>query len=189
MHDAFRELINDEIIIIRKYEDVDHYCLDIHNKKSEIRNFIRQEPFIERAKLVKPESKYFEGYDEQFIRSTERAWPNRGSYYYCTKKEDSKHWKVIIVTKPNTKTVTINFGSLADPKSRISKMWEVIFKIWENRKTDTIYKKMAEDKDQKLFGNNRQPSTAIFHIFEYLGWIKEVGKYRNSILYKVVKST
>ena len=121
MHDAFRELINDKIIIIRKYEDVDHYGLDIRNKKSEIRNFIRQEPFIERAKLVKPESKYFEGYDEQFIRSTERAWPNRGSYYYCTKKEDSKHWKVIIVTKPNTRQIIINFGSLADPKSRISK--------------------------------------------------------------------
>jgi len=44
---------------------------------------------------------------------------------------------------------------------------------------------MAEDTDQKVFGNNRQPSTCGFQIFEYLGWIKESGKKGNIIYYVV----
>ena len=188
MKDALQELIKDKIIIITEDNHEPQYYLDNQDKISEIRNFTRQEPFLERAQILTPPNNLFDGFEERFLRSTERAWPNRGTYYYYTKLDDSLHWKVIIITKPNAKPTTIDMGSLAEEESRISKMWKIILEVWKNKPSDTIYKKMAEDKDQKLFGNNRQPSTACFHIFEYLGKLKEVGKYRNSILYIVVEN-
>ena len=104
---------------------------------------------------------------------------------YCTKDGDPDYWRVVIRTKPNAQPTAIVLGSLADKESKISKMWKVILKVWKNNNNQPIYKKMAEDEDQKIFSNNRQPSTADFSIFEHLRWLKEVGKKSNTIYYNI----
>lgn len=185
MQEAFNQLVEDKIIITEMSNDKIYYLLDFIDKPSEIRELLRKEPFIERAKLIRPEKGYFEGFDNIFNRVTERAWPNRGTYYYCIKEDNPEFWKVVVRTKPNVKPTTYVLGDLKDPQSRIAKMWKVILKIWIKNKKMRIWKKMAEDADQKVFGNNRQPSTCGFQIFEYLGWIKESGKKGNIIYYVI----
>ena len=88
MQEAFNQLVEEKIIITEMSKDTRYYLLDFIDKPSEIREILRKEPFIERAKLIKPEKNYFEGFDNIFNRVTERAWPNRGTYYYCIKKEN-----------------------------------------------------------------------------------------------------
>ena len=136
--------------------------------------------------MIKPEKKYFDGFKNIFNRVTERAWPNRGTYYYCVKQDNPEFWKVVIRTKPNAKPTTIQLGDLKDPKSRIAKMWKVILKVWKKYKQTPIWKKRVEDADQTIFGNNRQPSTCAFQIFEHLGWLKESGKKGNMIYFVVI---
>lgn len=183
--EAFDSLVEDKILITEVSNDVRYYLLDFIDKASEIRDILRKEPFIERAKMFKPASTYFEGFTVKFTKVTERAWPNRGTYYCCVKNDDPDFWKVVIMTKPNIKPTTKILGSLTDKQSTITKMWKVILKIWKNNDKNPIYKKMAEDAAQKIFGNNRQPTTAGFSIFEHYDWLKEVGKKGNIIYYQI----
>ena len=185
MQEAFNQLVKEKIIITEMSNENRYYLLDFIDKPSQIREILRKEPFIKRAKMFKPEKEFFDGFDNIFNRVTERTWPNRGTYYYCIKKDNPEFWKIVIRTKPNVKPTVYALGDLKDPESRIAKMWQVILKVWiENEKTP-IWKKLAEDADQKVFGNNRQPSTCGFQIFEYLDWLKESGKKGNIIYYVV----
>lgn len=176
MEEAFECLVEEKIIITEMSNENRYYLLDFIDKPSQIREILRKEPFIERAKMIKPEKEYFEGFENVFNRVTERAWTNRGTYYYCIKKENPELWKVVIRTKPNVKPTIYVLGDLKDKESRIAKMWKVILKVWVENNKKPIWKKLAEDADQKTFGNNRQPSTCGFQIFEHLGWLKESGK-------------
>lgn len=185
MQHAFDSLVEDKILITEMSNNIRYYLLDFVDKASEIRDILSREPFIERAKMIKPEKSYFEGFTEVFTKVTERAWPNRGTYYYCIKDDDPYYWKVIIRTKPNAEPTSIVLYSLTDLESKITKMWQIILKVWRDNNKKPIYKKMAEDEDQKIFSNNRQPSTAGFSVFEHLGWLKEVGKKGNIIYYDV----
>ena len=186
MQQAFGELVEDKIIIVDMSDTGEFYLLNFIEKPSEIREVLRKEPFIERAKTVKPEKKFFEGWVNVFERATERAWPNRGIYYYCTKKDNPDFWKVVIRTKPNVMPTTINLGDLKDPESRIAKMWKVILEVWITNNREPIWKKRAEDANQTVFGNNRQPATCGFQIFEYMGWLKEKRKKGNTIYYDII---
>lgn len=185
MQEAFNQLVEDKIIITEMSNEKRYYLLDFIDKPSEIREILRKEPFIERAKMIRPEKEFFDGFDNIFNRVTERAWPNRGTYYYCIKKDNPEFWKVVIRTKPNVKPNTYVLGDLKDPESRISKMWQVILRVWIENERKPIWKKKAEDADQKVFGNNRQPSTCGFQIFEHLGWLKETRK-KGNVIYFVV---
>jgi len=183
---AFESLTEDKLILKTKGTKEIFYMLDNFEKTSEIRSIVRREPFTDRAEKIKPEKNMFDGLIELFNASTERAWPNRGIYYYCVKEDDLYYWTILIKTKPDVaKPTTIRLGSLLEKNSKISNMWKTIVKVWIKNKRKPIYKKMAEDDNQKDFGNNRQPGTAAFTLFESLKWIKEVGKRRNSYLYEV----
>jgi len=186
LREAFESLVSEKIIIQSSSGEKRFYMLNLWEKMSEIRNLIHREPFAEKAGKVRPNESYFKGLKEQFTRATERAWPNRGTYYYCVKENDSHDWVVLIVTRPTlTRPLKINLQSLKEKDSRITKMWRVIVKVWKRNNKEPIYKKMAEDEDQTVFGNNRQPSTCAFQIFEHLKWLKEVGKKGNKIFYQV----
>lgn len=187
LKEAFESLINDKVIIQSSSGEKRFYQLNLWEKSAEIRNLIRREPFAERAARVKPNAVYFNGLKEMFTRATERAWPNRGTYYYCIKEDDTDYWLVLIKTKPTiTKPDRIVLGSLKERDSKISKMWRVVIKVWKKNDKEPIWKKMAEDEDQTIFGNNRQPSTCAFQLFEHLKWIKEIGKKGNKMLYQII---
>ena len=183
---AFESLIEDKFILKTKGTEEIFYMLDNFEKVSDIRNIVRREPFTDRAGKIKPEKDKFKGLIELFNASTERAWPNRGIYYYCVKENNPYHWTILIKTKPTVGTITtMNLGSLLDKKSKISNMWKTIVKVWIKNKKEPIYKKLAGNANQIDFSNNRQPSTAGFTIFVSLGWLKEVGKKSNSYFYMV----
>lgn len=188
LKEAFESLVSEKIIIQSSSGEKKFYQLNLWEKTAEIRNLIHREPFAETAARVRPNAVYFKGLKELFTRATERAWPNRGTYYYCVKEDDPHHWIVLIKTKPTiAKPDRINMESLRERNSKISKMWRVIVRVWKRDGKKPIWKKKAEDEDQPTFGNNRQPSTCAFQIFEYLGWIKEIGKKGNKILYQVIE--
>lgn len=187
LKEAFESLVTEKIIIQSSSGEKRFYQLNLFEKMSEIRNFIRREPFAERAGRVRPNQTFFKGLNELFTRATERAWPNRGTYYYCVKEDDPNFWIVLIVTRPTiTKPDRITLGSLKEKDSRISKMWRILIKVWRRNNKEPIWKKLAEDEDQQVYGNNRQPATCAFQIFEQLKWIKEVKKTGNKMLYQVV---
>lgn len=184
MQEAFNQL-EEKTIISEVVDERKYYLSDFINKPSQIREILRKEPFIERAQMIKPDDRFFDGFDNIFNRVTERAWPNRGTYCYCTKKDNPEYWKAVIRTRPNARPTVYVLGDLKDRESRIAKMWKVILNVWIENQKNPIWKKLAEDANQTVFGNNRQPSTCGFQIFEYLGWLKEDGKRRNTIYYVI----
>lgn len=180
---AWDYLLKSEIII--KHGDNEMYFLNTWKKPTEIREIFQEEPLSERSESMRPERKYFENLVEQFTITTEQAWPNQGTYYFCTDEDDPSTWNVIIRSKPNKPPIVYRLGSIKDKNSRLSKMWIVILSVWIDGNKKPIYKKLAEDKDQKTFGNNRQPATAGFTIFNKFGWLEETSRRGKQIFYKI----
>lgn len=182
---AWEELIKSKIIIETNRNSGKSFILNTWEKATEIRNIFVTEPIPERAINVKPDKKYFENLVERFTHTTENAWPNQGTYYFCTREDDVYDWIVFFRSKPNKRHTTYNLGSIKDENSTISTMWKVIVNVWKDNEKQPVYKKMAEDRDQKTFGNNRQPATAGFAIFLKFGWIQEVSRRGKQIFYQI----
>ncbi len=91
------------------------YTLNFAEKSSEIESIIKNEPFEEKSN-IKPTDKEF-----RFRDASSRGFPNRGFYYFCTKKDDPNYWIVLIKTKPNLPPYRIILGSITDKNSR--KIW------------------------------------------------------------------
>lgn len=181
---AFDDLISKKILFQIR---LGHYQLNTFEFISEIRRIKNIEPIGMRSKEMLPMDKYFKGYIEQFTLTTQNSWPHRGIYYCCTKKDDVSDWKIIFRANPTKDPRVYYFGSLMDSDSTILKMWKTVVKIWKKNKKQPIYKKMAEDVNQKDFNNNRQPGTAAFEIFRKFGWIHETGKKGKQIFYQIDK--
>ncbi len=183
---AWNALIKSKIIIEANKTEGNLFLLNSWEKATEIRDIFVSEPIPERAVNIRPDKKYFENLVERFTHTTENAWPNQGTYYFSTKEDDPTHWTVFFRSKPNKKHTTYDLGSIKDKQSIISTMWTVIVQVWKDSKKQPIYKKMAEDKDQKTFGNNRQRGTAGFAIFLKFRWVKEVSRKGKQVFYQIV---
>ena len=183
---AWENLVKTKIIIELNDKNKKVFVLNSWEKATEIRNIFVKEPILERVVNTRPANKYFRNLQEQFIHTTEQVWPNQGTYYFCTKEDDISYWVVLVRSKPNKRPQPYKLGSIKDKQSTISKMWIVILEVWKRNKKEPIYKKMAEDKDQRTFGNNRQPATAGFTIFLKFGWIREVSRKGKQIFYDIV---
>jgi len=183
---AWNELISKQIIFEIARASGKEFLLNTWGKTAEIREIFNKEPIPERAENVKPEKSYFEGLSEHYAITTENAWPNQGTYYFSTKEDDPSHWVVIFRSKPNKRPTRYDLGSIKDEDSRISKMWKVIVQVWHKNQKQPIYKKLAENKDQVTFGNNRQPAVAGFTIFVKFGWLQEVSRKGKQIFYNII---
>ena len=147
--------------------------------------YYNQEPAEEVMAKLQPPPSTFEGLEVRHTIITENAWPNQGTYYLCTQIGNPAYWLFLFRSKPNKPVTRTNLGSLEDRDSRISKMWKIIHGLGKTQLT--FYKKQAEDLDQRTFGNNRQPATASFNIFYYLGWLKEVKRRGKQVFYALDK--
>ena len=155
------------------------------NKELEVTKYFNKDPVKGVIAKLQPPPATFNGLEKRFEIVTENAWPNQGTYYLCTLVGDPASWVALFRSKPNKKATRMNFGSLEDRDSKITKMWKTIHSL--GKRELTFYKKQAEDMDQKAFGNNRQPATASFSIFCYLGWLKEVKQHGKTIYYSLDK--
>ena len=179
---AWEQLLEDELLVKSMADGVKYTYLN-PNKQLEIMRYYNKEPVDEVRARLEPSAVNFENLERRLDHTTEKAWPNQGTYYLCTHVADPTDWTALFRSKPNKKPTRINLGSLKDPESKITRMWNVIRGLGKDG--STFYKKQAEDLDQKAFGNNRQPGTAAFEIFKHLGWIKEVERRGTQIFYKL----
>jgi hypothetical protein len=132
--------------------------------------------------------KDFDRLDFVFPTEANRAVPNRGKYYHCTKKNDKTYWITLVKPKGNSKAKRLVLGSLNDPKSRLSRIEAAIKIVSQESKYGYVIKKNVEDIEPKACGNQRQYSKAAFDILEYLKRIKADGsKERRIVIYRVVK--
>lgn len=177
---AWDELVADELLVVDLVNDRRVIFLN-SNKQLEIMEYFNQEPVDEVRAMLEPPSSTFDGLDRRLDYVTENAWPNQGTYYLCTRVGDPADWVSIYRSKPHKKPTRVNLGSLRDNESRIVKMWRIICDV--GGRGNIFYKKQAEDRDQRVFGNNRQPATAAFCIFTYLGWIREVSRHGRRVTY------
>ena len=179
-NDAWEQLFEDELLVKNMVGGIEYIFLN-PNKQLEIVRYFNQEPVDEVRARLEPSVADFKDLERRFEVTTEKAWPNQGTYYLCTRVGNPMYWMALFRSKPHKKPTRIKLGSLKDPESRIRKMWSVIRDLGENG--SIFYKKKAEDLDQKAFGNNRQPGTAAFSIFSHLGWIKAVERRGSRVFY------
>lgn len=138
------------------------------------------------SEQMMPIESYFKNYILQFNFTTNKnSWPHRGTYYCCTKKDDPSTWKIIFRANPAKKPRPYNFGSLLDEDSKIMRMWKTVLEVWNENNREPIFKKQAEDRNQKDFDNNRQPGVAAFTLFVKFDWIHEVSRKGKQIFYQI----
>ena len=184
---AYEELFSSKIIENIKVNGKMFYTLNFAEKSLEIESIIKNEPFEEKSNLIKPTDKEFKDLREEFRDASSRGFPNRGFYYFCTKKDDSTYWIVLIKTKPNLPPYRIILGSITDKNSRIMKIWCATLKVSKINKGESFIRKWVENIEQKACGNNRLPSRSAFYIFVHLKWLEVTGRKGNVIYYKVTK--
>lgn len=184
---AFNELVEDKILLRLVSNEKEFFVLDFIHKMDEIRYLVRTEAYEERAELIQPDKKEFEGLKQEFHSASKRGWPNKGIYYYCTKKDNRNSWVVLIKTKPNVKPYKIILHSLKDPISKISRIWKACVKVYKKNKFQPFFRKQVEDEDQQACGNNRLDSKAAFDIFVHKKWLKIVGRKGRSDLFMIPK--
>lgn len=179
---AWDQLREDEILVSSVIDNRTVIHLNL-NKELEIRNLYNTEPVEEVMAKLQPPPSTFDGLDIRHSFVTENAWPNQGTYYLCTKVGDPTYWVAIYRSKPNKKPTTMRFGSLRDDDSKIVSMWNTICDV--ARQEPKLWRKRAEDENQWAFGNNRQPGTATFNIFCYLGLLSEVERKGKRVFYSL----
>lgn len=177
---AWDQLFEDELLVKNTVTGGDYICLN-PNKQLEIMKYYNKEPVEEVRTRLEPSVVNFENLERHFEIVTEKAWPNQGTYYLCTRTGDPTDWVALFRSKPHKNPTRMNLGSLKNPESRITRMWGIVRDLGKDG--STFYKKQAEDLDQKAFGNNRQPGTAAFGIFCHLRWIREVERCGAKIFY------
>lgn len=177
---AWEELLRDEILVTSVIENHSVIHLNL-NKHLEIRNLYNTEPVEEVMAKLQPPPSTFVGLEQRYSIVTKNAWPHQGTYYLCTLIENPVSWVALYRSKPNKSVTRMNFGSLQEEDSKITRMWRTIYSV--GRREQKFYKKQAEDENQQAFGNNRQPATAAFNIFCYLGLIKEIERHGKRIFY------
>ena len=181
---AFDNLVEQKLLF---QVSLGSFILGSHAHIGEIRRIKNIEPIGSMSKALVPMDSYFKGYSQQFTLTTQNSWPHRGTYFCCTKEDDPSNWKIIYRADPTKKPNTYYFGSLIDENSRVIKMWKTILEVWNNNDCKPIFKKMAEDNNQKDFGNNRQAGSAAFEMFRKFGWIHEVDRKGKQIFYQIDK--
>lgn len=186
LYKAWDNLCEKSIIIEARRAAGKTFLLNTWMKTTIIREIVHKDPISEHAKYCRPKSSYFNDMIERFTYTTANVWPNQGTYFFCTSSNDPSFWVVFVKSKPNKNHLTYKLGSIKEKNSKISQMWKTILEVWYNGDKKSIFKKMAEDKNQKVFGNNRQPATAAFVIFSKFGWIKEVSRKGKQIFYDII---
>lgn len=185
---AFHSLIADKLIIEIKKNGTSFYCLNIFEKAEQIRaeiNGKKQKIIID---VDQPLDKEFDELDFVFPTEANRAVPNRGKYYHCTKKADKTYWITLVKPKGNSKARRLVLGSINDPKSRLSRIEAAVKMVAQRSRYGYVIKKHVEDIEPKACGNQRQYSKAAFDILEFLKRIEAIGsKERRIIIYREVK--
>ncbi len=182
---AFDNLITKKLIL---QINLGNYILNSHTSIEEIRRILQMEPIQFMSEQMMPVESYFQDHKLQFNFTTDKnSWPHRGTYYCCTKEDDPSIWKIIVRANPAKKPTTYPFGSLQEQDSRIVQMWKTVLKVWNQNNREPIYKKQAEDINQKDFENNRQPGVAAFVLFTKFGWIHEVSRKGKQVFYQIDK--
>ena len=182
---AFDNLINRKLIL---QINLGNYILNSHTSIEEIRRILQTEPIQFMSEQMMPVESYFADHKLQFNFTTDKnSWPHRGTYYCCTEIDDPSIWKIIVRANPAKKPTTYTFGSFLDNDSRIIRMWKTVLDVWNQNNCESIYKKQAEDVNQKDFDNNRQPGVAAFTLFTRFGWMHEVSRKGKQVFYQIDK--
>ncbi|MDE0396198.1 MAG: hypothetical protein OXL96_00180 [Candidatus Poribacteria bacterium] len=182
---AWEALLHDGLLVTDTINGQEAIHLNPH-KELEIMKYFNKDPAEEVMAGLQPPASDFEGLEKRINVITENAWPNQGTYYLCTLIGNPASWVFLFRSKPNKPTTRTNLGSLTDKDSRITKMWKIVRDLGQGERE--FYKKQAEDLDQRTFGNNRQPATAAFNIFVYLGWIREFRRRGKQVFYLLAKA-
>ncbi|RNJ78951.1 MAG: hypothetical protein D9C04_06235 [Nitrosopumilus sp. B06] len=182
---AFEELQTEKIVEKYKINRKMFYGLNIE-KRQEIERIIKNEPFGEKADLIRPTKEESKGLKEIFKDTSSREWPNRGFYYFYTKLDEPNYLIVLIKVKPNSKPNKIILGSIKDKKSRIIKIWNATLKVSKTNKGKPFIRRWVENIEQKACGSNRLPSKSAFHIFVYLKWLKIANRKGNVLSYQII---
>jgi hypothetical protein len=180
---AFSSLLNDGLILKTPCEGGVIYCLNVFEKLVEI----ECETLGNKSKVMididQPLEKEFNDVDHAFTTEADRAYPNRGKYYHCTKKTDKTYWITLMKPKGNARSKRLVLGSLSDSESRISRIYNAIIVISKGNRNGIIIKKHVEDIEPKACGNTRQYSKASFDVLEYLKKIQAVGSKGRTVKY------
>lgn len=83
---ALDSLVKDNLLLNVILNNKILYCLNIYDKREEIRAVITGRRNIINLDIDQPLDKEFEGLNYIFQTEANRKIPNRGKYYHCTKK-------------------------------------------------------------------------------------------------------
>lgn len=177
---AFTSLERDNLIV---YEEEGYYTLNF-DKTDEIKAIVFDD-IEDDLYMSQPLESELEDLVFQFVTESGREYPPRAKYYHYTKKTDFSFWVSLVKTKPLGKSDRINLGSLNDPTSRISRIWQAVKKAANGSQDGIFIRKRVEEIEPMACGNNRQPSKAAFDIFKKTGLIKVISYKGNSEKYKL----
>lgn len=184
---AFSSLIKDGLLEEVRLKDKIHYCLNIFEKANQIHSEMDGINSKLLVDIDQPLDNEFANLRYVFTTEANRAYPNRGKYYHCTKSEDETFWITLVKPKGNSKSKRLIMGSLKNPKTRLYKIHEAIKIVARESRSGTIVKKHVEDIETKACGNTRQYSKTAFDILGYLNEIQEVESKGRMIKYRLVK--
>lgn len=185
---AYDDLSNSGIIRAVTIGGERFYVLDVEGKYKEIMSIISGEPSSDVSEMIRPDEKEFKGLKEAFRTESDRKWPSRGHYYFCTLEPDPHSWVVPIKARPLQKPYRVKLGSTKDSNSRIMRIWAAVEATSKDRGGGPFVRSWVESVDQKACGNNRHPSRSAFQIFLRLGWLEEAGKKGNVRYYRITKA-
>jgi len=181
---AWVQLETDGLILHCISKGDDYYTIDFIDKQNEIARIIDSDELDSKSEIMQPDESEVDGLEYHFLEKGYRAYPEQSRYYYYTKKEDESDWICLHKTKPNNRASRIILGSLRDPSSRISSIWNATIQASKEAEGEPFVRKRVEDIEPKACGNNRLPSKAAFDVFTYKKWLSKISKGKKS-LYKV----
>lgn len=180
---AFLSLLRDELIIpIETSETTTFYSINFE-KKDEIKAILFGAAQKVQLGINQPHASEWEGLKLEFETESNRALPNHGKYYHCTKETDGDFWITLVKTKKLGKADKLILGSLKDTASRLCRIWAAVQKAEAENKNGTFIKQRIEELEPKACGNTRQYAKAAFEIFEFLGLIQMISSKGRSGIY------
>lgn len=180
---ALLSLVRDELVLSIEGAAASTFYTINFDRKHEIRAIIFGPQEKKELGINQPHISEWEGLKLEFETESNRALPNHGKYYHCTKEIESDFWITLVKTKKLGKADRIILGSLNDPSSRIYRIWNTIDKAARESKGGTFIKQRIEELEPKACGNTRQIAKAAFEVLEFLGLIQMVTSKGRSGIY------
>lgn len=180
---AFLSLIRDDLIIAIDLGSATMFYTINFEKKHEIKAIIFGPKEKKELGINQPHISEWEGLKLEFETESNRALPNQGKYYHCTKEAEPDFWATLVKTKKLGKADKIILGSLNDPSSRIYRIWMAIDKAAHESKDGTFIKQRIEELEPKACGNTRQVAKAAFEVLEFLDLIQMITSKGRSGVY------